>query len=134
MRYHVISLRDIRGNNICEANHDAKGPIWPLSIAPWQVQICCIHADDAKVKSAGDQLYNSLIKAGIETLYDDREVSAGIKFSDADLFGIPIRVIISPRNLAENSIEVMARNKEWSEKVSLDYILQCIIKRVSGQY
>lgn len=85
------------------------------------------------MQSVGDQLYQSLTKAGIEVLYDDRTVSAGVMFSDADLFGIPIRVIVSPRNLDRNIIEIMARDKKWSEKAPLQDALQHIIRYVAGE-
>ena len=117
--------------SVCEAHHDDKGPIWPSSIAPWQVQICCIRADDAAVKSIGDELYHTLTKAAIEILYDDRAVSAGVMFSDADLFGIPVRVIISPRGLSQNIVEITARDRQWSEKVPLCDTVQFIMKKVS---
>lgn len=117
--------------SVCEAHHDDNGPIWPLSIAPWQVQICVIRADDDAVKSAGDELYHALIKAGAEVLYDDRAVSAGVLFSDADLFGIPVRVIISPRNLSQNIVEITARDRQWSEKVPLSDAVPCIMEKLS---
>lgn len=119
--------------SVCEAHHDDNGPVWPSSIAPWQVQLCCIRADNPKVKSAGERLYRELARAGVEVLYDDREVSAGVMFSDADLFGLPIRVIVSPRNLEENAAEIVARDKAWSEKAALDSVLQNVISRLSKQ-
>lgn len=119
--------------SVCEAYHDDKGPIWPSSIAPWQLQICCIRADNAPVKSLGDRLYSELTKAGIEVLYDDRSVSAGVLFSDADLFGLPIRVIISPRNLEQNVVEIESRDKKRKEKVPLENVVTAILKRISDQ-
>lgn len=118
--------------SICEAHHDEKGPIWPAAIAPWQVQLCYIRADDAAVKAAGDELYRALTQAGIEVLYDDRAVSAGVMFSDADLFGLPVRVIISPRNLGHNVIEISSRDRQWSETVPVEGALQRVIERVRG--
>lgn len=116
--------------SVCEAHHDDKGPIWPASIAPWPVQICCIRADDEAVKLVGDQLYDALRKAGVEALYDNRSVSAGVMFSDADLFGLPIRVIISPRNLAQGVVEVVARDKAWSEQVPVEEVLGFVMEKV----
>ena len=118
--------------SICEAHHDDKGPIWPAAIAPWQVQLCCIRAGDTAVKEAGDRLYRELTQAGIEVLYDDRAVSAGVMFSDADLFGLPVRVIISPRNLEQNVIEISSRDRQWSETVPAQDALQRVIERVRG--
>ena len=102
--------------SVCEAHHDDYGPIWPMAIAPWQVHICAVRADDAEVKEKADALYEDLQKRGVEVIYDDRAVSAGVMFSDADLLGIPLRVIVSPRNLKDGVIEISARDKSFSEK------------------
>jgi len=96
---------------ICEARHDDYGPIWPLSIAPWQVHLCAVRSDDPQVKEYADELYRKLLEKGIEVIYDDRKISAGVMFSDADLLGVPYRVIVSPRNLKENRVEVNSRDK-----------------------
>ena len=95
-------------------------PIWPLAIAPWQVHICCVRADDAEVRSLGEELYARLQSAGAEVIYDDRQVSAGVMFSDADLLGVPYRVIISPRNLKEGCCELLSRDKKLNCKISPD--------------
>ena len=78
--------------SICEAHHDEYGPIWPISIAPWEVEVCCLRADDEECKKVADDMYTGLQDAGIETIYDDRDVRPGAMFSDADLIGAPIRV------------------------------------------
>jgi len=105
--------------SICEASHDDNGPIWPKEIAPWQVHLCCVRADDAAVKEVADKLYRDLQDAGVEVIYDDRVVSAGVMFSDADLIGVPLRVICSPRNLKEGCCEVVSRDKSLQEKVAV---------------
>ncbi|MGI6680064.1 MAG: proline--tRNA ligase [Bdellovibrionota bacterium] len=105
--------------SICEVKHDEHGPIWPISIAPWQVQICVLRADDESVKSLADVLYADLQKDKIEVLYDDREVSTGVMFSDADLFGVPIRVVVSPRNIKNNVVEISLRDKSFKEEVKV---------------
>ena len=96
--------------SVCEAHHDEYGPIWPKSIAPWQVHLCCLRADDAETHAYADRLYSELEDAGVEVIYDDRNVSAGIMFSDADLLGVPLRVIVSPRNMKEGAVELAARD------------------------
>lgn len=107
--------------SVCEARHDDCGPIWPVTIAPWQVHLCCMRSDNQEVHAAADRLYEELTKAGVEVLYDDRNVSAGILFSDADLLGLPIRLIMSPRNLKDNCVEmVLRRDKSDASKPSLD--------------
>lgn len=102
---------------VCEVHHDEYGPIWPMSIAPWQVHICAMNLDKEGVKETADALYENLQKAGVEVIYDDRSVSAGNKFSDADLLGVPVRVVVSPRNLKESVVEVSLRDKSLMEKV-----------------
>lgn len=106
--------------SVCEAHHDDYGPIWPMPIAPWQVHICAVRSDDAEVKACADKLYETLQSLGAEVIYDDRQVSAGVMFSDADLLGVPLRVVVSPRNLKENCCEISARDKSFSYKVSTE--------------
>ena len=105
--------------SVCEAHHDDHGPIWPMSIAPWQVHLCGMRIDNPEVRAAADKLYEELLEKKVEVIYDDRDVSAGVMFSDADLLGIPLRVIVSPRNLKEEVVEISARDKSFSEKVKL---------------
>ena len=102
---------------VCEAHHDEYGPIWPMSIAPWQIHLCAVRSDDAQVKVFADQLYEELLKKGVEVIYDDRTVRAGVMFSDADLLGVPLRVVVSPRNLKQNQLEVVSRDKTFSENI-----------------
>lgn len=104
--------------SVCEASHDDFGPIWPMAIAPWQVHLCAVRPDDERVKSAADKLYEDLQNAGIEVIYDDRNVRAGVMFSDADLLGVPLRVVVSPRNLDEGVYELSSRDKKLSEKLN----------------
>lgn len=106
--------------SVCEAHHDEYGPIWPMSIAPWQVHLCCMKSADEETHSAADKMYEQLQDAGLEVIYDDRKVSAGFMFSDADLLGVPVRVIVSPRNLKENVCEVVTRDKTYSAKVPVE--------------
>ena len=110
--------------SVCEAHHDDYGPIWPMSIAPWEVHICAVRADNEEVRAAADKLYDELQSAGVEVLYDDRKVSAGFMFSDADLIGVPVRVVVSPRNLKEGCVEITARDKSFSEKCPVDDALE----------
>lgn len=104
--------------SVCEASHDDYGPIWPMAIAPWQVHLCAVRPDDERVKSAADKLYEDLQNAGIEVIFDDRNVRAGVMFSDADLLGVPLRVVVSPRNLDEGVYELSSRDKKLSEKLN----------------
>ncbi len=76
-----------------------------------------MRADNAEVRAYADSLYEALQARGLEVIYDDRSVSAGVMFSDADLLGVPVRVVASPRNLKEGCIELSTRDKKVSEKV-----------------
>ena len=94
---------------IAEIYSDEKGLVWPESVAPFSVHLIALVGKDGKVKIAADALYEKLSKKGIEVLYDDRDMSAGEKFSDADLLGIPKRYVISEKTLASDSVEVKDR-------------------------
>lgn len=104
--------------SVAESSHDDYGPIWPMAIAPWQVHLCAVRSDDERVRAAADKFYEDLQNAGIEVIYDDRNVRAGVMFSDADLIGVPLRVVISPRNLDEGVYELSSRDKTISEKLA----------------
>ncbi|HAS20189.1 MAG TPA: proline--tRNA ligase [Lachnospiraceae bacterium] len=113
--------------SICEAKHDDYGPIWPITIAPWEVHLCCMRPDNEDVRKVADGLYEDLQKQGVEVIYDDRtSVRAGEMFADADLIGAPIRVVVSPRNLKNNVVEVTTRDKSVKESVALDQALEFI--------
>ena len=118
--------------SVCEVCHDDFGPIWPMAIAPWQVHLCAVRSDDEKVKSAADKLYEDLQNAGVEVIYDDRNVRAGVMFSDADLLGVPLRIVVSPRNLDEGVFELTSRDKTISEKINPETALQRV-RELIGQ-
>ena len=109
--------------SVCESHHDDYGPIWPISIAPWQVHLCCLRADDAEAKACADSLYDQLQKEHIEVIYDDRAVRPGVMFSDADLLGVPIRLVVSPRNMKESVVELSTRDKSVQDKVAIDDVV-----------
>ena len=112
--------------SVCEAHHDEYGPIWPMSIAPWHVQVCCLRADDEECKGVSDKLYQDMLDNRMEVIYDDRNIRPGAMFSDADLLGVPVRVIVSPRNLKEGVCEIVTRDKEISLKVELDKVIETV--------
>ena len=116
--------------SVCEAHHDDYGPIWPITIAPWQVEICALRIDDANVRAAADKLCSELEAAGVEVLYDDRPVSAGVMFSDADLLGAPVRVVISPKTLSRNAFELAARDKSFREDIAIDTAADAVEAKV----
>ncbi len=118
--------------SVCEVHHDEYGPIWPMAISPWQVHLCCLRVDDAKTKEYADHLYEELQKRQVEVIYDDRDVRAGVMFSDADLLGVPIRIIVSPRNLQENCVELVTRDKAINKRVESSQIVPVIIELISS--
>ena len=115
---------------ICEVHHDDYGPIWPKAIAPYQVHLCAVRSDNEEVKAFADKLYEDLLAKGIEVIYDDRSVSAGIMFSDADLLGVPTRVIVSPRNIKQGVVEIVARDKSFSVSAPMDTAMTEILKHL----
>ena len=94
---------------VIEDNHDDYGIIMPKSIAPYMVHITPLRLDDERVNKVSNEIYQKLEENGIDCLFDDRNVSAGNKFSDADLIGLPLRVVISPKGLDNNSVEIKDR-------------------------
>ena len=115
-----------------EQNHDDKGIIWPLAIAPYQVYLCPLYRAGSGVAAAAEKLYEELEKAGIEVLFDDRDESPGIKFNDADLLGIPLRVTVSARTLEKSSVELKLRAEKESELVPLTEAVSRLGKLISG--
>jgi prolyl-tRNA synthetase len=108
---------------IVEIHHDEKGIIWPKEVAPYSVHLIMINDEGLGIKKKADGIYSNLTKEGIEVLYDDREdASAGAKFADADLIGIPVRLVVSQRN--GDKIEFKARNSEKSELLSLEEVIK----------
>ncbi len=105
-----------------ELNHDDKGIIWPISIAPYHVYLCPLYKENSEVAAVAEKIYNELEAEGLEVLFDDRQESPGIKFNDADLLGLPIRVTISPRTLEKNSAEIKKRPEKEAELVPLEEV------------
>ncbi|GAH10680.1 unnamed protein product, partial [marine sediment metagenome] len=94
---------------IVEQSHDDKGIMWPLSVAPYQVYLCPLHLDNPELSSSAEDMYQKLEEQGIEVLFDDRDESPGVKFNDADLLGIPLRLTLSQRTLKNQSVEIKWR-------------------------
>lgn len=109
--------------SVCEAHHDEYGPVWPVSVAPWQVHLFCLRSDDDRTKAFADSLYDKLQAEKLEVLYDDRNVRPGVMFSDADLLGAPVRLLVSPRNMAEGCCELLTRDRTVNKKVPLTDVI-----------
>ncbi len=106
--------------SVVEQSFDKWGPIWPISIAPYHLQLCSLNPKKNGVGEAADKLYKELSAGNVEVLYDDRGEKAGFMFNDADLIGIPFRLILSPKTLENNQIEFKRRGAGDSELWSLD--------------
>ena len=104
-----------------EANHDDFGPIWPKAIAPWQIHICLLNIKNEDIRSVGFDLYEKLSEK-YEVIVDDRDVAAGIQFADADLLGVPVRIVVSKRNLDKGEFEIISRDKEIKMNVPVGEI------------
>lgn len=109
-----------------EANHDEKGIVWPVEIAPFHVIITVLRPDDTGPMGAAETLYNDLEAAGFEVLLDDRDERPGVKFNDAELIGIPIRVTIGPRGVENGEAEVVDRRTGHTNSVALDAVVSHI--------
>ena len=117
---------------IIEQHHDQKGIIWPLSVAPFEVAIVPVDYFDEKVRRISDKLHDSITASGVEVILDDRELSAGRKFKDADLIGIPIKVIVSQRNIANNSVEIESRSNGSKTMVNVEVLADSLRQMVRG--
>jgi prolyl-tRNA synthetase len=106
-----------------EQNHDDKGIVFPLCIAPFQVHMVALNVDDPQVALASDDLHQRLEQAGLEVLYDDRQETAGVKLNDADLLGFPVRIVVSPRALKQGGAELKPRNEREARTVDLSQVV-----------
>lgn len=108
---------------IVEASHDENGIIWPISVAPYHVHLISLGEDEA-----AEKIYADLEGEGVEVLYDDRDDRAGVKFKDADLIGIPVRVVVSKRTLESDSVELKLRDEEEGKMVKVNSLAKEIEK------
>lgn len=112
---------------IVEACHDERGIIWPESVSPFKVHIIEMKSDKAKVKATAEKIYQDLQKQGIQVLYDDRQdKSAGEKFAEADLIGIPYRIVVSEKTIAKNSVELKERSKKTVGLVKINKLVKLL--------
>lgn len=108
---------------VAEAHHDEHGLTWPASIAPYHVHLVALAGKDAGVAAQADALYDELTRAGVEVLYDDRAESPGVKFADADLIGLPLRITVASKSLAAGGVEFKRRGAEGKEIVPLGEVV-----------
>jgi len=114
-----IGVSRIAGAAI-EQNHDDFGIKWPLSIAPYKVAVVPVNIKEKEQSKVAEKIYEDLVNAGIEVILDDREASIGVKLKDIDLIGLPIKVIIGPKSLAEKKIEIKMRSDGKVQAVDID--------------
>jgi prolyl-tRNA synthetase len=115
-----------------EQNHDKDGIIWPMSLAPFHVHLMTLAANDAEVVAAADKLYRELTALGVEVLYDDRDERPGTKFKDADLVGIPLRLAVGKKSLADGKVELKARRAPKAELIDAAGAADDIAARVKA--
>ena len=108
---------------VIEASHDEAGIIWPEAVAPWQVGIVSMRADDQASAAAADDLYERLGAAGVEVLYDDRDERGGVKLGSMDLIGLPWQLIVGPRGIAAGTVELKRRSTGEREELSIESAL-----------
>ena len=123
-----IGLGRLMGT-IVEVHHDKKGIIWPLSVAPFQIHLLLLGENKRLAKKA-DLIYNDLIKAGFEVLYDERKESAGVKLNDADLIGLPFRLVISDKTVKRDSLEIKARNSQITELIKIKDLVKVLAAKI----
>jgi len=116
---------------VIEVHHDGKGIVWPAAIAPFEVVVVIAQQDDAAVAAAGEQVYQSLLAAGVEVIVDDRPVRAGVKFSDAELVGIPFRVTVGKRGIATGTAELTERATGSTVQIPLDELAEHVREAVA---
>jgi prolyl-tRNA synthetase len=115
-----------------EVHHDDKGIIWPVAIAPFEVVVVIAQQEDTAVAAAGEQVYQALLDSGAEVIVDDRQVRAGVKFSDAELTGIPFRVTVGKRGLAAGTAELTDRAAGSTVAIPLDDVAKHVREAVAG--
>ncbi|MDD5495992.1 MAG: proline--tRNA ligase [Candidatus Omnitrophica bacterium] len=104
--------------SLIETSNDKDGIIWPPSIAPYEALVIALNTQNKEVKKISEDIYKDLTKGGIDTLYDDRDISAGIKFKDADLVGIPVKVIVGEKNAKKGVVELKLRKTGKVEEIT----------------
>ena len=107
-----------------EQNHDENGIIWPMPLAPYQVIITPVNVNEEDVMESAENLYKSMLAGNIEVIFDDRDERAGVKFKDADLIGIPLRVVVGRKNLAQGKVELKIRKTGENKLYPLQEIVQ----------
>ena len=115
---------------VVERNHDEKGIVWPVNVAPFEVVISVLNPKDVATAEAGERLYEELTKAGIDVIIDDRDERPGVKFTDAELVGIPWRLTVGPKGLAARKLELQRRKDGRKRELDLDKAGDAVIETI----
>jgi prolyl-tRNA synthetase len=115
---------------VAETHHDEHGLVWPMSIAPYEVVLTVVKVDHEESMAVAERLYDELRTAGVDVLLDDRDSRPGVKFADAELVGIPLRVTIGPRGLDGGQLEVTDRAGREKIDVSIDDVVARVVDAV----
>jgi len=117
---------------IAEVHHDDVGLAWPVQVAPAEVSVLLLSVRDPEARAAADVLYASLLEAGVDTMIDDRDVRPGVKYADAELTGIPFRISVGTRDLAEGVVEITKRANGEKERVAVGEAVSWVRRAIAG--
>ena len=118
---------------IVESHHDAKGIVWPVTVAPYEVIVTVVKMDDQATVTAAEQIYEGLSALGVDTLLDDRDERPGVKFADAELIGIPYRVTVGPKGVADGVVEITRRVDGVTEHLPLADVVGRVADTVTSE-
>ena len=117
---------------VVETSHDERGIVWPVAIAPYEAIITVLRPDEPTAAEAAEKLYAALGDAGVEVLFDDRQERPGVKFADAELIGIPWRITVGPRGVAQGMVELTERSTMETTEVSIDQVASQVAELVAA--
>jgi len=115
---------------IVETNHDERGIVWPMAVAPYRAAVVVAQADHPETAEAGERVYSALREAGVDAILDDRTERAGVKFRDVELIGIPLRVTVGTRGLADGTVELTERRSGLTTKVPIDGAAPAVVDAI----
>jgi prolyl-tRNA synthetase len=116
-----------------EQSHDDQGIVWPMTLAPYQVIVTPVNIKEAPLAAAAEALYRELTDGGVETLLDDRDERAGVKFKDADLIGIPLRITLGPKKLSEGCVELRIRRTGEVRTLPIERTVEAVREHIRSE-
>ncbi len=116
---------------VVEMNHDERGIVWPVSVAPYEVVVTVVKMNDDDTVAAADRIYEGLGEAGVDVLIDDRTERPGVKFNDAELIGIPYRLTVGPRGLATGNVELSVRRTGERTELPIGTVVEEVARLVA---